>query len=183
MTPSTRRSITSAAELREAFDATFALATRTGPPPQASLLAVRVAGQRFAVRIEEVAGLHADLRVAPLPTPMPDLLGMASLRGKLAAVYDLAAVLGYAPTAGVPRWLVMVRARNAVALAFDGFEGQLVVSNEQIVAAGPASTHASSRHVREAVRAADKTFPIIHVASIMEAIQARAAAIPQPKEN
>jgi chemotaxis signal transduction protein len=114
-----------AAELRQAFDLSFAL-----PPPQASqevedLLTIRVAGDPYAIRLRDIAGMVAGRRVVPVPAVTLDLLGLAGIRGGLVSVFGLASILGYGQAPGSPRWMILCGAEEPIALAFSDFEGYL----------------------------------------------------------
>ena len=114
-----------AAELRQAFDLSFAL-----PPPQASqevedLLTIRVAGDPYAIRLGDIAGIVAGRRVVPVPAVTLDLLGLAGIRGDVVSVFGLASILGYGQAPGSPRWMILCGAEEPIALAFSDFEGYL----------------------------------------------------------
>src|ERR1017187_1115486 len=114
-----------AAEFRQAFDLSFAL-----PPPQASqevedLLTIRVAGDPYAIRLRDIAGMVAGRRVVPVPAVTLDLLGLASIRGGVVPVFGLASILGYGQAPGSPRWMILCEAEESIALAFSDFEGYL----------------------------------------------------------
>jgi CheW-like domain. len=114
-----------AAELRQAFDLSFAL-----PPPQASqevedLLTIRVAGDPYAIRLRDIAGIVAGRRVVPVPAVTLDLLGLAGIRGDVLSVFGLASILGYGQAPGSPRWMILCGAEEPIALAFSDFEGYL----------------------------------------------------------
>ena len=114
-----------AAELRQAFDLSFAL-----PPPQASqevedLLTIRVAGDPYAIRLSDIAGIVAGRRVIPVPAVTLDLLGLAGIRGGVVSVFGLASILGYGQAPGSPRWMILCGAEEPIALAFSDFEGYL----------------------------------------------------------
>jgi purine-binding chemotaxis protein CheW len=84
-----------AAELRQAFDLSFAL-----PPPQASqevedLLTIRVAGDPYAIRLCDIAGMVTGRKVVPLPAATLDLLGLAGIRGGIVPVFGLSSILRY----------------------------------------------------------------------------------------
>lgn len=166
--PSARSSQT-ALELRRAFDAGFAQAPAGARAATEDLLALRIAGDPYAVRRGGVAGLFMDRQVTALPSPLPDFLGVAGLQGRLVPVYDLRALLGYAPAA-VPRWLLLVLAPEPLGLACDGFEGQLRVTGE-LMAIAPAG---SRRHVSQAVRT-NPLRPLVDLASVIEAVRSRAS--------
>ena len=112
-----------AAELRQAFDLSFAL-----PPPQASqevedLLTIRVAGDPYAIRLRDIAGIVAGRRVVPVPAVTLDLLGLAGIRGDVVSVFGLASILGYGQAPGSPRWMILCGVEEPIALAFSDFEG------------------------------------------------------------
>ena len=94
--------VLSAAALAEAFDAAFARPPASGRADTQSFLALRLGDDAFAVRVGDIAALHADRRIVPMPSAEPTLLGVAAVRGRIAPVYDLAALLGY-PANGAPR--------------------------------------------------------------------------------
>ncbi len=151
--------------LRREFDDSFALAPRTHAQAMESLLAIRVHGQPYALRVSDIDGLHADRRVVPLPLQAAHLLGVASFRGRIAPVYDLAALCGYS-RAPSSRWLVLLRFREPVALAFETFERHFSVSPQDIMVAQSAdlATHpAGAAHVSHAIRHDDTVRPIIQL--------------------
>lgn len=157
------------AELRGAFDRSFA-----EPPPQRvaefdDLLAVRMAGRRYALRLAETSGLFPHRSVTPLPGPVPALLGVAGFGGAVVPVYDLAAVLGGA-VAEDPRWLVLARGTPAVALAFVELDGHLRVPSATIVR--EAAGVPGGGCLRGMVPLPDGTRPIIDVSAVRAAIRA-----------
>jgi purine-binding chemotaxis protein CheW len=157
-----------ALELRRAFDAGFARAPAAAGAAAEDLLAVGIAGDPYAVRLSEIAGLFKDRAITELPSPFPDFLGIAGIQGRLVPVYDLRVLLGYAPAA-LPRWLLLVLAPEPLGLACDAFAGQLRVT-EELMAAAPAG---SRRHVSQAV-CTNPLRPVLDVASIVEAVRSRA---------
>ncbi len=117
-----------AASLREEFDRCFA--TLPVPlEPTEELLAIRVGGDSYALRLREVAEISAGHPVSRLPSTTPHLLGLAGLRthraGVVVPVFSLASLLGAAGGADAPRWLALCDAQEPFALAFDFFEGHL----------------------------------------------------------
>lgn len=114
-----------AAELRLAFDRSFAVS-----PPQASqeveeLLTIRVAGDPYAIRLRDIAGVVAGRRVVPVPATTPDLLGLSGIRGGVVPVFGLASMLGYGQAPDSPGWMVLCGVEDPIALAFSEFEGYL----------------------------------------------------------
>jgi chemotaxis signal transduction protein len=123
--------------LRREFDDAFARAPApAGAAPQ-PMLAIRVGEHPYALRLAQIAGLHADRHVTALPSALPALLGVSGFRGQIAPVYDLAVLLGY-PAAAAPRWLVLVRGAQPLALAFERFDCHFLAAPEQVLAAAGA---------------------------------------------
>jgi chemotaxis signal transduction protein len=167
-----------AEELRHAFDRSFAEAPRAGTEALVDLLAIRVGGDSYALRLAEVAGLFVDRVVTPFPTLVPELLGIAGFRAALVPVYDLRALLGYSG-GPPPRWMVSTAGERAVGLVFDSFELHVRVSPDALAAD---DTHARG-HVRQIARLPDGVRPVIHLPSVLEAIKARAQSAARPKER
>jgi len=158
---------TRAAELREAFDRSFAEPLPPGPPSLVDLLAIRVGAEPYALRLGDIAGLHADRKVTPVPGGVRTLLGVAGFRGAVVPVYDLQLLLGDLPVETV-RWLAMA-ADEPVAFAFAAQEGQLRVAPEAIIV--QRSDSLSRAHVREFVDISGAMRPIIDLSSVLETVR------------
>ena len=159
-----------ATELARAFDASFAGAPDTETRTFEDVLAIGLGGDPYALRLAHVAGLFPRRTIVPLPSALPELLGLVSLRAVIVPVYDLSALLG-GPLRTEPRWLVLA-ARAPIALGFDELEGYRRVAPEAIVAAAPGAR--SSAHVLELVRTGAQLRPLVHVPQLILAIVARA---------
>jgi hypothetical protein len=109
-------------ELRAGFDDAFAHPAAVSVADGEDILAVGAGAGRYAVTLADVAGLHADRPVTPLPGGPPHQLGVTAFRRTVVPVLDLRILLGQ-PAADPPRWLLLTATRPAVALAFDRFEG------------------------------------------------------------
>src|ERR1700675_3898235 len=109
---------TTAATLRRHFDEAFAAPTSPIAEPLEDLLAIRVGSDPYALRLSEIAGLHVGVKIVPIPSPAAQLLGIVGIRGVMAPIYDLAALLGYPPAAS-PRWIALARAAQPVGFAFE----------------------------------------------------------------
>lgn len=159
-----------AAELRADFDAAFAQAHAPEAPPQVDLLLIGVAEHGYALRLSEVVELLADRRLAQVPSPRRDLLGLAGLRGVVTPVYDLALQLGH-PPAVEPRWLVQVRARAPFAVAFERFDRHLRLPLSALAAAreGAGTTTFS----RASVRLEQHPLPVLDLPAIFESVVRR----------
>ena len=150
-----------AAAAREAFDGAFAEAPRPDARKSEHFLAIRVAGVAYALRASEIAGLHVDRKIVPVPSATVALLGIASFRGTMAPVYDLGALLGHGARA-TPRWLVLVRTPTPVALAFDAFDGHVTADDPVLLDA-----EARARPIGGLLRVGDVVRPVVQVASVV----------------
>lgn len=188
MTPDSLMLNESVLAMRREFDLSFVRAQKVDAAAQ-RLLAVHVGGDPYAIRFDEIGGLFVDRHVVPLPTSLPELLGLAGFRGQVVPVYDLAMLLGYSREA-LSRWLLLARFREPVALAFDSFDAHLAVGPEQIVTSvadglqgAPHDGRAPRAHLSDAVRDENAVRPIIRLQSVMEEVQRRVGAIRSTKEG
>jgi chemotaxis signal transduction protein len=171
-----------AAELRNAFDGARALPFLSEVREQIeNLLALRVAGDAFAIRLSEISGLATDRKLVAFPSPVPELLGVAAIRGRLVPVYSLAALLGYSAQSSQGRWLMLCGTEEPVGLAINDFEGYVRVPLAQVYTAE--QKDAASAHVKHVVRAADMVRGVVSIPLIMEIIQRRCRSAGDPKES
>jgi chemotaxis signal transduction protein len=171
MTVDERRLDKTTAALRAAFDRSFAEVPMAERARAEDFLAIRVAGDPYAIRLSDISALHRDRKIVTIPSRAPDLLGIAGFRGMMAPVYDLGSLLGYC-AASTPRWLVLSRGRSPVGWAFDLFEAQMRLEPGNI--SSPGGEEHTRRHVRGAVHADHVVRPLIDIASLLEAIARRA---------
>jgi len=150
-----------AGEMRRAFDRTFTEAPSLGHDDVEDVLAIRLNGAPYAMRVRDVASVHADRAIVPVPGPEPALLGLAGIRSVIAPVYDLRLLLG-GVGGGAPRWIVRARAPQPIALAFDGFDGQHRVARDRIV------TGDGGALVRE--QGGERMRPIVDMARVLERV-------------
>jgi purine-binding chemotaxis protein CheW len=153
------------AELRRDFDDSFAAPPAADMAAKVSLLAIRLAGKGFAIRLAEIAGLFADKKITRVPGASASMLGIAGFRGAIVPVYDLQCLLGE-PAAKAARWLVHAAAAP-VAFAFDVFEGQLRVPPDAIK---PPDSEVRDGLTEDFVQADAMLRPIIALARVLEAI-------------
>jgi purine-binding chemotaxis protein CheW len=158
---------TRAAELRDAFDRSFAEPLPPGPPPLVDFLAIRLGPEPYALRLGEIAGLYTDRKVTPVPGSAGALLGIAGFRGAIVPVYDLPRLLGH-PAARTARRLVLA-AGDMAAFAFAEQEGQLRLPPETIVVRQ--SDGLPRPHVREFIRTENAMRPIIDLFSVLDAVK------------
>ena len=167
--------------LRRTFDQAFASAPRVSTDREHDLLALTIGGDPYALRLSEISGLHADRKVRWLPGSVPELRGLVALRGALLPAYDLRALLGYPGAATAPRWCV-VTARPPVALTFEQFDGHLRAPGAAIDVATTEPAADRARYVREVVHGDDVVRSVIHVPSVLEAIEVLVYRATRPKE-
>jgi purine-binding chemotaxis protein CheW len=171
-----------AAELRRAFDESFAAPPRAQAEELEDVLALRIRGDAYGLRVREIAGVARADRIQPLPSRVPELLGVAGLRGSLVPVYSLAGLLGYAdghdPLAvrrrENPRWLALVGGRDPLALALSEFEGYVRLGRDCFYA----PDREPGKHVDRFARAGETVRAIIQVASIVAALTNQAGNRP-----
>jgi len=160
-----------AARLRREFDDAFARPPVLDQVGSTELLVIRVGPDPHAIRLAEIAGLHADRCITRFPGPLPELLGLVSLRGALVPVYDLRLLLGYTAASSPPRWMV-VAAATPVGLAFDQLEGHVTVQAGAIVAElAPGTGRTQPRDVVHGSNGARSI--LLHVPSLVNEIAAR----------
>jgi chemotaxis signal transduction protein len=161
-----------AVELRNAFDRVRAIPWSAQAVEQIEgLLSIRVSGDPYAIRVSDISGLANDRKVVAFPSSIPELLGVAGIRGGLVSVYSLAALLGYRREADQARWLVLCGAEESVGLAFGDFEGYLPVPLAQVYATD--QRDAARAHVKHVLRASDLVCAVVSIPDILESIKRR----------
>jgi chemotaxis signal transduction protein len=158
-------------ELREAFDHTYAIPAASQAEQMENLLSICVAGDRYAIRVSEISGLVNDRKTVALPSRVPELLGVACIRGGLVPVYSLAALLGYSQDPGRTRWLALCRSEEPVGLAFSDFEGYLRVPVSQVYAAEQKDV--TRAYLKDLLCVADIVRAVVSVPSLVEMIKRR----------
>jgi chemotaxis signal transduction protein len=161
-----------AAGLRDAFDSSFSRAPAARAAASENLLTIRIGADRYALRLVSLAGLFAGKRIIWVPSPVPELLGIAGFRGTVRPVYDLAMLLGH-PKGASPRWIA-VAAPQAVGLAFDGFDSFVSAAPESVVTRPRGGADATQLHV-DAFLEAGGTYPIVDIASVLARIARKTA--------
>jgi chemotaxis signal transduction protein len=165
--------------LRRDFDQSFARAAAGVEQAQVDFLAIRVAGDRYAIRLSEVQNLQADRKLVAAPSMLPELLGVSGFRSILTPVYDLAQLLGYPPQP-TARWLLVAQSAAPIAFAFSDFDSHLRVSPERV--SWPETKNGEAA-VGGAVRNAEITLPLLHLPSLVEAIAQRIKAFGPSQER
>jgi chemotaxis signal transduction protein len=168
-----------AASLRRAFDQTFAEAPTSDVAPHENVLAIRLGGDPYVLRLNEIAGLHADRKIVAVPSRVKQFLGIVGLRGALVPAFDLGALLGYAPVSE-PRWFALARGSATIGLAFETFDAQLQVAKESF---SPATKSAAREHVGGAVRIEGSVRSVIDIGSVLDAVERRTSSAPRRDER
>jgi len=158
-----------AIELRQAFDRSFAASEREqAATAEVDVLAIRVADQRYALRLSEVQAVHAERKLVSVPAPAPELLGLVGLRGLVAPIYDLRLLLGHA-AGPAPRWLALARSTSVIGFAFDVLEAHLRVSANDIVMPNLGEAGGMSFAPGSVITASGPR-PLIHLPSLIESV-------------
>ncbi|HEV3040877.1 MAG TPA: chemotaxis protein CheW [Candidatus Angelobacter sp.] len=169
------------ADLRNTFDRSYSLPpSSSGAEQVENLLALRLAGNPYAIRVTEIAGLVNNRKTVAIPSPISELLGVAGIRGGLVPVYSLAALLGYdrngyARDASPARWLALCGNEDQVGLGFSDLEGYLRVPAVQIYAAS--QENIMGGHVKDVARVDGLVRPVVSIPSVVEMIQRRCGEI------
>ena len=161
----------SAIELGRAFDAAFASPPAEKTQNEESFLVLRAGKDAHAVRVREIDGFAAARKIVALSSPIPELLGLAGLRGSLVPVYSLTALLGYAEPDGPPRWFVLCGGAELLALAFADFDGYVELPRARVRAPGEGDPQ--RKHVREVIVEEHAVRAVVSVASLIESIRGR----------
>lgn len=157
--------MTRASELRDAFDRGFAAAELPAEPARSDFIRIQVGGKRAAIRLCEIASLHADLRIVALPTRTSEFLGVAAIRAAVVPIYDLSAAFG-SSAIGASRWIALLRSGSA-GFAFAAFDGHARIPDASIAVAtqrGPIV----GQFILDG-----QPHPIVDVGSVLTAIETR----------
>ena len=170
------------ADLRSAFDRAFGEPTVNATASTEDLLAIRVAGDPYALVVSELTGVVSGRRVVSLPSRRADLLGVAGIRGVVVPVYGLAGLLGYDAAGPTPAWLALCGSTDPVALAFDKLEEFLRVPAADLHAAD-GTVDTTRRHVSRVARVAAVTRRVIDTRSTLAALQIAAGTAGSKKDK
>ncbi len=153
--------------LRREFDRSFSEPPRTLRNPGEAFLLIRVGGEPYALRLEEIAALGVRRPVVPLAGARPDLLGLVGHRGTLVALFSLSRLLGYPSLGTVPRWFAVLKAGAGIGLGFDAYEGCVKGAPGDLVSAGDP---AGRSLLGTALRHQGKLRPLVDTAAIEHAL-------------
>ena len=117
--------------LARAFDREFSLPLATERRELRDLIVTRLGTHWYALPVDELAGVHQKTTIRFLPDAPPHCRGLAGLRGRIAVVYDLGAVLG-SPCPELSSWVVQTKADPEVALLVPRADRYLRVPRDSI---------------------------------------------------
>jgi purine-binding chemotaxis protein CheW len=169
-----------AAELKRAFDESFAAPVPEASAAPISLLLVRIGTGRYALRMADLTGVEVGRRIVPLPAEDPALLGLAGIRGRLVPVYCLHTLLGYDRLREPPDRFVLCGRAEPVGLSIDEIEGHVYVSPAELHSS---DAQATQEHLREVLIRDEVARGVLDVPSILAAIEERADQGAAPKET
>ncbi len=124
---------------------------------------VRVAGEEYALPVEEVLEVAELGDVTPLPGAAAAVVGVRNLRGQVVPVVDLGTVMGL-PGGSAPQRIVIAEAGGRkAALAVDRVAGveQLPEASEEV----------ESPHLVRAALADGSLVGVVDVGSVLDAVQ------------
>lgn len=156
-----------AGRLREEFDRSFAAPFAVTGIDVEPILAVRLKGDLYGLRVGEIDGVVRAAPIVPIRADSPGLLGLAGYRGSILPVYDLGALLSYEEAREAPRWLFVCGKGDPIALAVHEFAGHVTVP----ATAFHAPHGSPRRHVERFARIGEAVGAIVSVPSIVRGIQ------------
>jgi chemotaxis signal transduction protein len=163
------------AELRRAFDQSFAIPAPGRGGGVETFLTLQTAGVELALRLTDLVRLEGRRKVVALPAENPGLLGLAGIQGRLVPVYDLASLLGLAQDSPAWHWIALCAGSDAIGLAFETLHGYLRVSRANV---GPADGTGPEREpFLQAVRDGENLWQVVHVPSLIATVRRRAGGL------
>jgi purine-binding chemotaxis protein CheW len=166
--------VSNAAQLRQAFDSTFALPPSLTSPELEELLTIRVAGDPYAIRLFDIVEIVSGRRVVSVPAVTPDLLGLSGIHGGIVPVFSLSSILGYGPDAGSPQWMILCGSEEPIALAFSDFEGYLQLPRSALHAdENFRTTRENVKYVNQVASTPNGVRAVISIPLIMATIRNR----------
>lgn len=153
------------AELRRAFDRTFAEPRQVDSGEQVELVKFRVAEEPYVVRADEIVGVIRSPRITRVPAASAALLGLGAVRGAIVAWFDLGRVVGRNGLTGAERcWGVLARRRRRIGFVFDELEGLARVEPESF----HESTSDGVSGSRPLVRLDGRARPVLSLVTLLD---------------
>jgi chemotaxis signal transduction protein len=120
------------ARLAQAFDLGFTRPFSSERPELRDFLVLRLGTFQYALPVDEIAGVQLRKTIQYLPDAPAHCLGLAGVRGRVGAVYDLAGLLGSA-TSDRLTWFLQTRLDPEIALLAPKPDRYLRVPLDRIV--------------------------------------------------
>jgi chemotaxis signal transduction protein len=163
------RFFTDAAAIARAFDATFTEAPRTVAEDTEELLGAAVAGGSYFLRLRDVKGLFSRPKIVPVPSPVPEFVGVMGLRGTVVPIYGLGALLGHGGPIDDLSWVLLVgEGSTRVGLGAREFTGYLRLERQAI-----ATAPERGGLVRETARVGPHLRGVVDVEAVVAALRER----------
>ena len=159
-----------AQRLRQSFDRAFAAAVAGSTEVHEDFLMIRAAGDRYALRLSQIAGLIADRPLVPMPSPLPEFLGLVGIRGRILPVYAFGQLLGSGSAPEATRWLVHSAGEQPVAFAFEQLEGLVRTPSRELQGSAAVDERGLESAMLESPAG---RLPVVNVPSVVEAIGRR----------
>jgi purine-binding chemotaxis protein CheW len=161
-------------EMRRLFDESFAAAPHEQVAGLEPMLAITMGSDHFAVPVREISGLATlTEKVVPVPSRVPELLGLTGVRGIVVPVFSLAELLGLKSQREQAHWLVFCGERQSpIALAFDAMERMFEVSSSEIIA----RQESRGRYISATVHHGASLRALISISALVEHIKTRGAS-------
>ena len=139
---------------------------------------IRVGREHYTVRPAHTGGLAKIRKIVPMPSRIPEMLGLTAFRGVILPVFDLAGLLGIPSDVGAPEWLLLSAGDPSLGLAFQEFEGQEV----RELPGGERRPEPRESGV-ELVRVGQAIRPVLDIPGLIESIRVRAGVSGNLKEK
>ena len=141
----------------------------------------RIAGDPYAIRLRDIAGIVAARAIVSVPSAAPDFLGLVGIRGDIVPVFELSSILGYGNEADSVSWTLLCGAPETIALGFSELEGFLRLSKTHLHADQHREGARQYAHEIATTDAGDR--PLIAIALVVAAIRNRPGQVPLKKEQ
>jgi len=161
--------------LRQAFDQAFSAQPNGGAQDLQDLLSVRIAGEPYAIRLAEIAGLSPNPRITPVPSTVSEFLGVTAIRGVVFPVYSLAEILGHGKNGSPARWVSVFGTHEPLGLIFGSLEGHARISSSDLWTSKEAEVR--RQHMPQVARIGALICPVISLASIAQTIKGQVAMV------
>jgi chemotaxis signal transduction protein len=143
--------------------------------PERSYIRFEMGGERYCVPLESVTKIERVPPIVTVPRTPTFVRGVASLRGEIVTVIDLAAVIGGEPSTNVAHGLlVLAEGAHRVGVLSDGLPDYFRVVTSQLLPAP--SGRAGDALISNAIERKEGTIAVLDVKKLMEVLARRTDA-------